>query len=595
MAYGKGGNTEALKRMADLGRIPTDAALQALRRKALDSLRAMAESAWPADVLDPVASGKDLDSILLKVQSNQSKLGLNNVWAEKMRIGAKAAVLEQWKRGQRNLFGRLKHVSTVGEKPMGDGTPRLVNLPEEFSRSLTADDVAALQALADGLDFRQAMQLFRDLKASDCDMPVVQANALRAMADVARRRYGIPRWDEAEASVQLHLDYRCVRGGRKAIGEALDTLNAGLEAGKAVSAILPLTSVAPRKEGLAIPLRLIAPVIDLLKGFGSEGQKVGSLVLELGPVETRVKMVVVRPPAAKPVAGHHVLVAEDFGFVNTSSIAVLRSKSPITEEAVAFALSEPGKKETRAFLEGSVSGDEVELLESVQFDGKDFLGRIKEHAARIDGLRSEIDLVYNRMARIRTEFNLVTGAERNAIVPETCPEGMTERAVRMHGRFFRLLKGVTRLKALRRGIYRTVDGLKKAWFGFVSSRKAELAQKYGAAVVSEDLTVVAVPVDDPAYKGRTFNRMMNNGSKGQYSRRSEDKLKWRGISSIRIPSYWTSSYDWRDGTVDRAQRKGTAFTAASDGRVWDADLHAAEAIGRWLFLRPKTESEALAA
>ena len=581
--------------MADLGCAPVGVELAGLRRRFLETLRAMADSVWPTDILDPVPSGKDVDKTLLAVQSQASKQGFNNVWAEKARMSAKAAVLEQWKRGQRNLFGRFKHVSTVGEKPMEDGTPRLVNLPEEFSRSLTPEDVESLQAFADGMDFRQAMQMFRDLKDSDLDLSPVQATALRAVADVARRRYGIPRWDEAEAVVHLHLDYRCVRGGRKALEEVLLGLQQNLDARMSAALSLPLTSVSPRGTGLALPLNLIRPVIDLLQDSGSEGQKVCSLVLEVGPDTARSKMVVVRPPVAKPVAGHHVVVAEDFGFVNTSSLAVLRSKEPISEEAVAFALSEPGKKETKAYLETNVSGPEVELVETLQFDGRDFLGRIKAHADRIDGLRSEIDRVYNRMKRIRAEFNLVVEAGKGDIIPESCPAGAPKRAVRMHGRFFRLLGAVVRLKALRRGIYRKVDGLKKAWFGYVSSRKAELAERYGAAVVGEDLSIVAVPVDDPAYKGRTFNRMMNNGSKGQYIRRSDDKLKWRGVPSIRIPSFWTSSYDWRSGRVDKAQRRGEAFTAASDGRVWDADLHAAEAIGRWLFLKPKEDLKALAA
>lgn len=581
--------------MADLGCAPVGADLSALRTRFLETLRAMAESVWPADILNPVPSGEEVDKTMLVVQSKASKQGFNNVWAEKARMSAKAAVLEQWKRGQRNLFGRFKHISAVGEKPMEDGTSRLVNLPEEFSRSLTPEDVEALQAFADGMDFQQAMLMFRSLKDSDANLPESQATALRAMADVARRRYGIPRWDETEAVVQLHLDYRCVRGGRTALDSVLEVLQGGLEALQPRSTDLPMTSVSPRGTGLALPLNLIRPVIDLLQDSGSEGQKVGSLVLEIGPVAVRAKMVVVRPPAAKPVAGHHVVVAEDFGFVNTSSLAVLRSKEPISEETVAFALSEPGKKETKAYLETNVSGPEVELVETLQFDGRDFLGRIKAHADRIDGLRSEIDRVYNRMKRIRAEFNLVVEAGKGDIIPESCPAGATERAVRMHGRFFRLLGAVARLKALRRGIYRKVDGLKKAWFGYVSSRKAELAERYGAAVVGEDLSIVAVPVDDPAYKGRTFNRMMNNGSKGQYIRRSDDKLKWRGVSSIRIPSFWTSSYDWRNGRVDKAQRRGEAFTAASDGRVWDADLHAAEAIGRWLFLKPKENLKALAA
>lgn len=107
-------------------------------------------------------------------------------------------------------------------------------------------------------------------------------------------------------------------------------------------------------------------------------------------------------------------------------------------------------------------------------------------------------------------------------------------------------------------------GLKKSWFGYVAQRKADLAEEYDAVVVTEDLDIVAVPKDDPAYKGRTFNKMINNGAKGQYILRSENTLKWRAVASVKVPSYFTSSSDWRTGTVDKDQRRGLVFRAASD-------------------------------
>jgi len=55
---------------------------------------------------------------------------------------------------------------------------------------------------------------------------------------------------------------------------------------------------------------------------------------------------------------------------------------------------------------------------------------------------------------------------------------------------------------------------------------------------------------------------------------------------------WTT--DRRTGTVDKDQRRGSIFRAATDGRVWDTDLHAAEMIGRYLFLRPKSDRIAAA-
>jgi hypothetical protein len=580
--------------MADLGCVPLCPELARLRLESLRALKAMAESIWPQDVLTPVPSGKELDSVLLRVQSDCSKQGFNNVWAEKARLQAKSAVLEQWKRAQRNLFGRLKNVSTVGDVPMEDGTPRLVNLPEEFSRSLSDADVKHLQELTDGLDFKQALTLFRDLKNGDAGLPPPCAKALRAMAGVARQRYGIPQWSD-EALVQLHLDYRCIRGGKDVLWAVLDGLGDALQSDKPHSVSIPLTSVAPKQEPINIQMNLIRPVIEKLSGQGSEDQRVVSLVLEIGEKAAQAKMVVVRPPVAKPVAGHRTVVSEDFGYANTSSMAVLRSKDPISQERVDFALSNPGKKLSKQLLESCFSGDEVELLETLQFDGADFMGRIAEQAKKVDRLRSEIDLVYNRMARIRREMNLIAGNALDALVPREIPEGTSPRYADMHRRFFKRLAHVFRLKEMRRAVYRAVAGLKKAWFGHIANRKAELAEKHGAAVVSEDLSLVAVPLDDPAYKGRTFNRMFNNGSKGQYSRRSEDTLKWKGIPSIKVPSFWTSSYDWRNGTVGKEQRRGRLFKARSDGRVWDADLHAAETIGRYLFLRPKEDIKALAA
>jgi hypothetical protein len=338
-----------------------------------------------------------------------------------------------------------------------------------------------------------------------------------------------------------------------------------------------------------------------LKLGGDPELRVASLVLELGPAAAQAKMVVTQPPKAAAVASFDTVVAEDFGFRNTSSIAVMRNVAPIGEAALARISGHNGgdanklsKTASMKFLKKHVSGDEVELLKLVQFDGKDFLDRIAAQAKKVDGLRSEIDKLYNRLNRIRAEINKVAAARASDLVPEVAALPDHPRYVAMHGRFFRLLAAVGRLKEKRRAVYRAVAGLKKSWFGYVAQRKADLAEKYGAAVVSEDLNFLTIETDDPAYKGRTFNKMINNGSKGQYNLRSENTLKWRGIASVKVPSFYTSSTDWRDGTVDKAQRRGAVFKAASDGRKWDADLHAAEMIGRYLFLRPKSETQAAA-
>ncbi|MDW9481302.1 hypothetical protein GOB57_21895 [Sinorhizobium meliloti] len=601
MAYGKGRNKDLMKRMADLGTLPMTAELAELRSGIIATLDRMAAAVWPADILQPLPSGKDLDAVLLKVQSEASKGGLNNVWAEKARLIAKSGVVEQWKRGQQNLFGRFRNIAAVCDVPLEDGTKRLVNLPEEFSRSLTAEDATALHETAATLDFAATLKLFRDLGDGDCDLPAHHASALRTMADVVRDRFKRPVWRD-DAVIQLHLDYRCLRGGKDALAATLQDLGNAVQEARATRTLLPLTSVAPRGAGISFPLRLARPVAARI---GDDPDlRVAALVLELGPASAKARMVVTRSPKPTSAAAFRTVVAEDFGFRNTSSIAVLRSATPIGEEALSRVSGHNGgdgkkfsKTASMKFLADHVSGDEVELVELVQFDGKDFLDRIAAQAKKVDGLRSEIDRLYNRLGRIRAEINKVAGAATAELVPEVAAMPDHPRYLAMHGRFFRLLAAVARLKETRRAVYSAVAGLKASWFGHVAQRKADLAEKHGAAVVSEDLDVVTIETDDPAYKGRTFNKMINNGSKGQYNLRSDNVLKWRGIASVKVPSFYTSSTDWRTGTVDKAQRRGPVFRAASDGRRWDADLHAAEMIGRYLFLRPKDgiQTAALAA
>ena len=592
MAYGKGRNKDLMKRTADLGTLAMSADLVDLRSRIVATLDRMADAVWPADILQTIPSSKDLDTVLLRVQSEASLDGLNNVWAEKARLITKSAVLEQWRRGQRNLFGRFRNIAAVGDIPMEDGTKRLVNLPEEFSRSLTAADATALQQLAENVDFAASLKLFQRLDVGDFGSPPHHAAALRAMAATVRERFKRPVWKD-DAVVQLHLDYRCLRGGKDAREAVLRNLGESAQAGVAAQACLPLTSVSPRGTSISVPLRLARTVAEAI---GNDPDlRVAALVLELGPAKVQAKMVVTRPPTVSCIADFRTVVAEDFGFRNTSSIAVLRSDAPIGEKALASVSGHnggDGKKLTKAaamkFLSEHVSGDEVELLELVQFDGKDFLDRIAAQATKVDGLRSEIDRLYNRLDRIRAEINKVAGIAVAELVPEVAALPHHPRYMAMHVRFFRVLAAVGRLKEARRMVYRAVAGLKKSWFCHVAQRKAALAEKYGAAVVSEDLDIVTVPTDDPDYKGRTFNKMINNGSKGQYNLRSDNILKWRGIASVKVPSFYTSSTDWRTGTVDKCQRRGSVFRAASDGRKWDADLHAAEMVGRYLFLRPKS-------
>lgn len=122
----------------------------------------------------------------------------------------------------------------------------------------------------------------------------------------------------------------------------------------------------------------------------------------------------------------------------------------------------------------------------------------------------------------------------------------------------------------------------------LTNDEVRVALECDAVVVREDADFEAIPVEDPRYRGRTFNRLMNSASRGRIARLASAKLAWAGIPEIVIPSYYTSSCDYRNAVVDKAMRKGETFKAR-DGMVRHADQHAGETIAQWLLLRPLAE------
>jgi hypothetical protein len=78
MAYGKGRNRDLIKRMVKLGTLPTTTELAEQRTRILPAMEVMAKSIWPDDVLTAIAQGKYIDAVMLKVQSELSKSGLNS-------------------------------------------------------------------------------------------------------------------------------------------------------------------------------------------------------------------------------------------------------------------------------------------------------------------------------------------------------------------------------------------------------------------------------------------------------------------------------------------------------------------------------------
>ena len=572
--------------MSDLGRSPLSPDLSRLRELCLEATNVLARSIWPESILSPLPDSKTLDRAMLKTQAG-FKGTLNSVWAEKYRRTAREAVLEQRKRAQNCLYGKFKNIAAVGDKPLEDGTRRLLNLPEEWSYHLSDADVSALSDLAKTMNFQGVMELFRKLHGGHAtSLHPLHADALLSMLGMVEERWGCPEW-KADGTVMLHLDFRCFVGGRKTQDSLLAAMTAAIapavENGRRAVFPLLVSGVVARGAPLALKAAVLPDVVSAL-AKSSPDLRFTSLALELGLRDVIVRGVLTQRP--KPYAlseATHVL-ADDFGYVNTSTMAVVAVDRPL-DPAFFEAAAEWGKAEAKAYLE--THRHDGEAVETKLHCGRDFLAAVEKHALHVDALRREIDRVYGRIHRIKHEVCRILGLDPEARLDFSADAGADKRLARLLQKLPKLFKHVGHLKSLRRGVYRTVDGLKKSWFGWLANRKVALAAKYHAVVVRENLSIMAAEKQSPDYKGRTFNKMLNNGSKGQYLRAAAAKLRWHGIPEAVIPSYYTSTTDVRHGVVDKRQRKRQdRFVARVDGRVMQADLHAALTIALYPLLRP---------
>jgi hypothetical protein len=600
MAYGHKQDEGSERRAADLGRAPATPELLRLRALCIGAKNAYSRAIWPASLFDPMPHGKALDAAMLALQAG-FKGTLNSVWAEKCRMEVKRALPEQRKRGVACLFGKFKHVGSVGEKPLKDGTRRLLNLPEEWSRKLSDADVAALASLAEDMNAEGMLALFRKLRlGKKTALPPLHGEALLAMLAEVEERYGCPEWKDGDATVQLHIDFRCMIGGKETCDAVLACLTDALLQAKPEKVegtdkplkpqfTFPLLFSGVKAYGS--PLVFAASVMpDVVKSIkeaaGAEAGKLRfkSLILELGPKESVVRGVVVHSPKPLALAEAFRAVGLDWGYTNTVAISVVQLEQAL-DPAFFEACAGWSKAEAREYL--STHWSDAEPLFQKLHCGMDFQKAVQRHCLRIDAYNREINRAYGRLFDLRREIQRIVGADTGHEAVDlgmaTCGHALLAKLL---ARFGKLLVSIRRMKKKRRAEHRAIDGVKKSWFGWLTTEIARLARKHGAVVLKEALSLKPLEKEDPAYKGRTFNKRMTNGSRAQFDRLLGGKLRLYGIPLLEVPCAYTSQTDVRFAAVDRRQRKKqSVFVALADGRRTHADLNACHTISLYGSLR----------
>jgi hypothetical protein len=585
-------------------------ALTLLQSRIITLMHKMVRETFVTDPLFDPLDSKALDARLVALQ--KSSEDLNAVWAEQARMRVKPALEESYKRYFKRLVGSLRFVDTpmpdddvLGEPPIdfvGPPAPRrrYVHVPLAVQDDITAGELDALKrAGASG----KAIAIFEQVivRHDDSGMSTAQVAVIRAIHAKALEKHRMPEFGADDRfTLQLHLDYRMLPSvKRKGLpdkpSEALQ-VRAGeaylLEdnANTRYTRFIDIAGVAPRDPRIRVPVVLTKRMALRMAGTRSDWS---SLIIELtshkdGKPKVGVRLVCGKPPAAIDTTNIRAIVGRDFGYANTISLSVAVSDTPIDIDTAE--IREQTKQDAKAYFEANGLPADTRVVERVKFEGRRFLARINGYCTRIDSYKSRLDLAYNELWKVRSQIGAELKLPHDASITADLKNSEAGDLVRC---FFSLYGQIKDLKEVRRGLYRKIASIKKNWFGFLSNFEVMLARKYNAAIVRENLTVEAIEKESPQYKGRLFNKMLNNGAKGQYQRMASQKHEWNGIPEVAIPSWYTSRACTTHSTViEKRHRKGESIFLPCCNRRDHADLHASDTIAQYLLLTPRVTAGA---
>jgi len=589
MAYGKGqqnlqrraiptGKTSLVEDVLPSGKLSD---LLLLREGYLSAANTFVDAVFSVEPLAGVLASEEMNRILLAKQ--KAITGLNKAYVEKARLSVPNAISQVEEKYLNRLVGRLRHCATsTGEK--NPAKRQYLNIPLDIQDQVSLKQLEEIEKKVSKLGYAKTLAWYADIIVNDSEAGSSPEELLviRAIHADCLGKYRNPEYGrDPRYTCQIHLDYRVIRNKVEPVS-ALDKGARILvdQSNKKFHYFLEISNPQPRGDSIRIPITMSS---NTLKRFDRDA-KTSSLVLEISQTDVTVKTVISKPDQpATDIKDITHLIARDFGYVNTVSLTVAKLDKEI-DPAEVDRIAKFTRDEALKYLQSS-SHPNDNIVKRMRFSGRAFLGAIAAHCEKIDRLKSQIDTGYNKLDKLKGILCGYIGLKPE----ELLAEGMVfkDRFVQnLYDKFFRLLGHIRKMKSIRLRIYEKIRNVKKAWFGFLSNQEVLLAREFNAAIVREDLTVMATEKEGPGYKGRTFNKMINNGSKGQYIRRATDKLTWDGIPELLVPSYYTSTSCTIHSLVDSAMRKGEKFACPLCSAPAHADEHAADTIANYLLLRP---------
>lgn len=589
MAYGKGlqnvqrRSLPAGKTMLNQNVLPAGKLHDVLiiREKFLAAANAFVDTLFLPDPLKNTRTNEEIVSILTAAQKAMGK-GFNKAYVEKARLAVPAAIAQIEGKYFNRLYGRLLHCATKTDEK-DPAKRQYLNIPETIQKKVSLNDLTAIEQKIADLGYPQTIALFRQVivKKVTAGLTRKEIAVIRAIHGECLAKYCKPVFGaDARFACQINLDYRVIRSNLDPVIELDKGARLLVDRGnRKFHHFLEISNPVPRGETIKIPMVMSAKTLTRFDKLSS----ISSLAVVIEPDAVMVRTVITKPDREPVLDGITHLVARDFGMLNTVSLSIVALDDPIDPKRLAR-IARFTKEDALKHLE-NYSHPNHNIVKRVRFSGKNFLKNIADSCDKIDYLKSQIDTGYNRLEKLKGIICGYLGLDEQDRL--TKGQLFDDPYIQhIHDKFFRLLQHVLNMKQLRLSLYKKIVGVKKSWFGFLTNQEAILAKEYHAAIVREDLTILTKEKSSSGYKGRTFNKMINNGSKGQYLRRASDKLRWDGIPELIIPSYYTSTACTVHSLVDPGMRQGELFCCPRCNVKEHADEHAADTIGNYLLLRP---------
>jgi hypothetical protein len=518
-------------------------ALLSIREKYITIANNMTNACFQNDFLSIYNySKKDItQNFTLPFQTSIKKGFLNKTYIEKARKSVEATLWEQYARSTKSLCFAIHNVDKENywsnkqinqAKKKSENLPKYKYIPFEIENNINKEILNEIKSQFKAVESNKRLDWLRDIifnnKTFNFNFNQNQIDIIKYTYEMIKSRFSQPRFGiNDDFSTTIHFDKRIIGQYKEKVIDInehykwlVDNNN------KHYRLFLAISHPVNHGEKIKIPIQLNKELYSrLLNDVELPDTQSILLVIKHNTIEirntlTKEKIETNLEAQYNQLKNSDNIIARDFGYLDTITLSVIKNDFTLSLNEFEERLSLK-KKDTKLLYEQKKYTPKI--IKQYQYSGKNFMTKLSQQGLKIDKYKSEIDCLYNKiellLINIKNHLNLKEENQinENILVKDKFVQQLIHK-------FFNLLKTTTHLKTLRRNVYKKIQGIKKSWFGFLSNIEKKLIKSYNATMVVEDLSVMAIEKEKPDYRGRSFNKMINNGSKGQYMNKAKEKF-----------------------------------------------------------------------